>query len=286
MRTLAPALLSACLIGSAPAAMAADGASAQPRQGDERPAANVSSRQCGLSTPYNVQVDGGGVWLYARREPSADRPASTAVRPAGMPEEIFFHDGVLSIDQQVRQVSAADAERLRRMEDGARALMPQVAGLTRDTVALTFDVLADVTRAMTGSARKGRQVEHGRDRALTHVDDSLGNGRWDQDVFGEAFEANVERVFSQAMGGIVRSALWAAFTGRGDRLEARADAMDAELDRKVDARSAAIEARAGAMCDRVAELRRLQDALEYRHHGAPLAMLVADADAGARVAGR
>src|SRR5690606_14438074 len=77
-------LATACLLAfSVGAARADDGAAQSPK---------LSSQQCGLSTPYNVQVDGGGVWLY---------------RHDGVPKEIFFHDGTLSVDRQVQAVSDA-----------------------------------------------------------------------------------------------------------------------------------------------------------------------------------
>jgi len=221
-------------------------------------APELSSQECGLSTPYNVQVDGGGVWLY---------------RHDGSPKEIFFHDGTLSVDHKVQSIGDADAQRLRLMEDDARTLMPEVAGIARESIGITFDALAGVMRTMTESERKARKVERYRDRALDHIDDSLGKGRWDQDVFGEAFEANVEQVVEEVTGSITRSALWAAFTGRADSMEERADRTDQEVDRLVEARSVALEGQARALCSRVAVLRKLQDALEYRYEGAPLVML-------------
>jgi len=242
----------ACLLASASGAVQA-GSNATPE---------LSSRECGLSTPYNVQVDGGGVWLY-RRE--------------GTPREIFFHDGTLSVDHRVQAVSEADAQRLRRMEDDARTLMPEVTGIARESVGITFDVLAGVVRTMTGSERKARKVERHHARALEHIEDSLGKGRWDQDVFGEKFETNVEEVVEQVTGSVTRSALWAVFTGRSERLEERADRVDLEVDQLVEARSAALEQHARALCTQVAVLREQQDALEYRYRGAPLVMLEPDA---------
>ncbi len=242
-----PLLLAATL------AFATDAASAGEAKGTE-----LSSRECGLSTPYNVQVDGGGVWLY---------------RSEGTPREIFFHDGTLSIDQRVQPVSDADAARLRRMEDGARALMPQVADVARESIAISYDALADVVRAMTTSERKARKVERHRERALAHVDGSLGKGRWDQDVFDAKFQAEVGQSIEDITGSLVRSALWQVFTGRAERMEARMDRADREIDREAEARSAALEERAHALCSQVVQLRRLQDALEYRHRGEPLVML-------------
>lgn len=262
MRRSARIASSLLLIASMPTAMAGSAAGDASAAPDDRPAGRLSSRECGLSTPYNVQVDGGGIWLY---------------RSEGAPREIFFHDGVLSVDQQVQAVSPADARRLRRMEDGARALMPQVAGIARDSVAIVYDALADMTRVMTASERRARKVERRRERALAHVDGSLGNGRWDQDVFDRKFQAEVGDVVEDVTRSLVRSALWAALTGRADRMEARADRVDREVDRKIDARGAALEARAHALCPQVASLRALQDALDYRYRGKPLVMLQATA---------
>ena len=145
--------------------------------GDDAPRPQLSSRQCGLTMDYNVLVDGGGVWLY---------------RSEGSPKEIFFHDGKLSIDRQVQATSEADAQRLRLLEAESRVLMPQVAGLARETVDITFDSLEGVVEALTGSRRKARKLRGFRDDTLAHVDATLGTGRWDQDVFGEEFEARIE----------------------------------------------------------------------------------------------
>jgi hypothetical protein len=116
-------------------------------------------------------------------------------------------------------------------------------------------------------------VERYRTRALDQIDGSLGKGRWDQDVFGEAFERNVEEVAHKMAGGITRSVLWAVVTGRADALDKRSDRVDAEVDKMVDTRTAALEAKAQALCPQVQSLRTLQDALEYRYRGAPLVML-------------
>src|SRR5690606_6694275 len=130
----------------------------------------------------------------------------------GAPKEIFFHDGKLSIDREVREVSAADAGRLRELEARSRALMPQVAGLARESVEITFDSLAAAVEAITGSKRKARKLDAYRDDTLVHVDRTLGTGRWDQDVFGEEFEARIEAAAGAMAASIGRSVLWAVST--------------------------------------------------------------------------
>lgn len=218
----------------------------------------LSSHECGLSTSYNVRVDDGGVWLD---------------RHDGAPKAIFFHDGTLRVDHQLQTLDAADAQRLRQMEDATRALVPEVAGIARESVDITFDALAGVVKTMTGSERKARKIERYRERALDHVANSLGKGHWDQDAFGEEFEADVEQVSEEVAHSISRSVLWAIFTGRAHSIDERADRVDQGVDKLVDARSAALESRAKSLCHRVTALRQLQDAMEYRYRGAPLAML-------------
>lgn len=226
--------------------------------GEDDTTPRLSSDQCEISTPYNVLVDTGGVWLY---------------RDSGAPKEIFFHDGTLSVDRAVQTVSAADAARLRRLESGARTLMPQVTSVARESTGIAFDALAGVVEVMTGSARKVRQVERFRTDTLGYIDTTLGTGRWDQDVFGDGFESRLEDAAERMTGSLGRSVMWQVFTGRAGRMDARAERMEADLDRKIEARSAALEAQADALCTHVRELQSIQAALEYRLDGHPLVML-------------
>ena len=252
MRTLT--LIAIACLAAVPALARADAA-------DDAPRPQLSSRQCGLTTSYNVLVDGGGVWLY---------------RSQGAPKEIFFHDGELSIDRKLQPVSAADAQRLRQLEAESRVLMPQVADLARETVEITFDSLEGVVVALTGSQRKARKLRSLRDDTRAHVDATLGTGRWDQDFFGEEFDARIEAAAESMASGIGRSVLWAVFTpGGAGRLEKRAEKMEAELERRLDARIGAVEARADAMCTQVARMQAIEETLEFRYQGAPLQLLEA-----------
>ena len=242
------AILAAGLCALATGVAHADGAKAP----------DLSSQSCGVATTYDVRVDDAGVWLH---------------RDGGKPAEILIHDGALSVDRQPQAVDEADALRLRQMEQQARALMPEAAGIARSSVELTFDALAGAIRTMTGSERKARRIEHYRDRALEDIKGSLGEGRWEQQAFAETFEADVTQAAEEAAHGLARSALWAVFTGRAHRLDERADRVDSEVDKLVQARSAVLQQQAQALCTRVARLRQLQDALEYRYAGAPLVMI-------------
>ncbi|WAH63007.1 DUF2884 family protein [Xanthomonas hortorum] len=220
--------------------------------------AHVSSHQCGLSTPFNVLADSGGIWLY---------------RDSDWPREIFFHGGELSIDHKVQQISAADARRLWEMEQQTRALMPQVAGIAHDVIDLSYDALGGVIEVMTGSALNARKIERLRKRASAYVGGTLGKGRWDQKAFGGNFANYVEHEAEEFKGSIARHMLWQIVTGRSDGIDKRAQQTEGQLDARLDAQASTIEANANALCTHVQALHQLQDALELRYQGKRLQML-------------
>ncbi|HEY0332577.1 MAG TPA: DUF2884 family protein [Stenotrophomonas sp.] len=218
----------------------------------------VSSQQCGYHTPFDVQVGDDGVWL--RRTDEA-------------PRVVHVRDGAISIDDRAQPVSAADADRLRRMESITRELVPAVAGIARDAVDIAFDALAGVVEIMTGNARKAKQVEAYRRQAMAQIDASLGHGRWDQVTFEREFEAGVERAAEDMAASLTRGVLFAVFTGGTDGIEQRSEKLEKEMDARMEARGRSLEARADALCSQVKDLDRLQEQLELRYQGKPLRLI-------------
>ncbi|UXA52658.1 YggN family protein [Xanthomonas prunicola] len=255
---LRPLQLALLLIAALSAQASAQDAESRPSQTHR---AQVSSRQCGLGTSFNVLADSGGIWLY---------------RDNGIPREVFFHAGELSIDHQVQPIGAADRERLRKMEEETRLLMPQVSGLAHEVIDLSYDALGGVVQVLTGSWLNARKIERLRRRASDYVDGTLGKGRWEQQAFDGNFERYVEQEADSFKGSIARHMMWQIATGRADGIDARAQAMDSQLDARLDTRARTIETSAAALCGHVQTLRRLQDALDVRYQGQALQLLDVD----------
>ncbi|MCC8617781.1 DUF2884 family protein [Xanthomonas vesicatoria] len=224
----------------------------------------LSSRQCQVSTSYDVLADSGGIWLR---------------RKQGAPREIFFHGGELNVDRQAQPVSAADAQRLRELEQRTRALMPAVTSIAHSVVDITFDALGGVVHVLSGSARQQRKVQQLRTGALAQVDSSLGRGRWEQQLFDERFEASVEDAAEDLAGSLTRSVMWTVMTGRAGQLERRSAQLDAQLEQTMQQRSHVLEAQAQAVCVQAQSLYAIQQALEYRFQGEQLQMLELNAPA-------
>ncbi|MBV6854274.1 MULTISPECIES: DUF2884 family protein [Xanthomonas] len=221
-------------------------------------APRLSSQQCTVSTSYDVLADTGGIWLR---------------RKQGLPREIFFHGGELNVDRQPQPVSAADAQRLRELEQGTRTLMPAVASLAQSVVDITFDALNGVVHVLSGSARQQRKVEQLRTAARAQVADTLGRGRWEQAIFDERFEAKVEHAAEALAGSLTRSMMWTVMSGRAAQLERRGEQLDAQMQRQMQGRSDALQAQARTLCVRAQALYAVQQALEYRFNGERLQML-------------
>lgn len=224
----------------------------------------LSSTQCGVSTDYDVLVDGGGIWL---RQHDAT------------PREIVFHDGQLSIDGRMQAVSADDAQRLRVLEAGVRQLMPAVTGIANESVGISFDVLDVVYGSLTGNfdSRKVRALRRDAER---FVASTIGRGRWEQDLFGEGFDQRVQDAAESLKGSIARGLLWTLLTGGEERFEKRTEKIEAELEPKIEARARALEQHAQSLCTQVLALDRLQSALEFRYDGQPLRMMSVSGDNG------
>lgn len=217
-----------------------------------------SSRQCDVSTSYDVLADSGGIWLR---------------RKQGVPREIFFHAGELNVERQPQPVSAADAQRLRELERSTRALMPAVTSIAQSVVDITFDALGGVVHVLSGSARQQRKVEQLRAAARAQVDGSLGRGRWEQALFDERFGDNVEHAAEKLAGSLTRSVLWTVMIGRAAQMERRGADLDAQMQQQMQSRSDVLEAQARTLCVQAQALYAVQQALEYRFNGERLQML-------------
>lgn len=226
--------------------------------GDHKKGVNLSSDQCGFSTPYDVRINPAGLVL-SRKD---DRPRT-----------VFMHDGALRVDGQDVQVSQADTERLRRIEATSREMLPQIELIAREAVGISFDALAGAMEVVTGNTRKTRQLDDYRTRALAHLDQTLARGVWEQAAFEEQFEAEIEQAAEDMAGAMARSVLWTVFTGGSERMGRRADQLEQELDARIEARAKGLETQAKALCGKVHALDTLQRALEVRVQGQPLELL-------------
>lgn len=216
-------------------------------------------------TPYDVDVTDAGLSFH---------------RTDGTPARIFLHDGNLRVDGKDVAVSRADADALRRYEDGVRRLMPQVADIAREGIQMGFSAMTSVTLTFAdGDKRAGmlEKLKRKQAQALREVDEGIGAGHWSSDRMTETVAGSVTDSVGELVGSVTSSAVTAALSGDSGKvaaLQARAEALDKTLDREMDKRSHALDAKTAKICPQLDDLAALQRGWGIRlSDGKPLELM-------------
>ncbi|GLQ49159.1 DUF2884 family protein [Dyella flava] len=227
--------------------------------------------QCDYDSDYDVQVQPNGIAF---------------TRDSGHPADVFMHDGQLRVDGRAVTVSAQDVARLREYEQQMRELVPAMAAIARGGVDVGYAALATVVATMVDNGdQRTHLLQTLRDRrveALQQVDETLGRGLWKAGVESELFNQDLEKTVSDLVGGITGDAVSDALSGDPNRLaalEARANALDATLDKAVETPAERLGQRAEALCPRLNALNQLQQQFQFRlADGGRLQLLSSDMD--------
>lgn len=217
------------------------------------------------ATPYDVDVTSAGLSFH---------------RTDGVPAKIFLHDGALRIDGKDVAVSRSDADALRRYEDGVRKLMPQVAEIAREGVQMGFSAMTRVTLTFADGDQRAsilEKLKRKQAQALREIDEGVGAGHWSADRMTETFAGSVSDSVGELVGSVTSSAVTAALSGDSGKvaaLQARAESLDKTMNREMDKRSDALEAKAKTICPRLNELAELQRGWKVRlDDGKPLELM-------------
>ncbi|HEY4293793.1 DUF2884 family protein [Luteibacter sp.] len=217
------------------------------------------------STPYDVDVTSAGLFFH---------------RTGGVPAKVFLHDGALRVDGKDVAVSRADAEVLRRYEDGVRKLVPQVAEIAREGIQMGFSAMTSVTLTFADGDQRANMLEklkRKQAQALREIDEGIGAGHWSSNRMTETVAGSVTDSIGELVGSVTSSAVTAALSGDSTKvaaLQARAESLDKTMDREMDKRSHALEAKAKTICPRLNELAELQRGWKVRlDNGKPLELM-------------
>jgi hypothetical protein len=214
---------------------------------------HIDGDQCGFDTNYDVLAKPDGIAF---------------TRADAHPSRVFMHDGQLRIDGRDVVVSAADAARLRQYEQGVRVLLPQMAGIAQEAMDIAFDSLTTVAATFGRNAEDRdalvKRLNHTHREAVIKLGAGIGDDHWNEHGFEDAIETETESAANELASSISGDVLASLVTGKTGELEARADSLDASIDKEVNARSGKLEARAKMLCPRLTELEQLQQQLDFR----------------------
>ena len=226
-------------------------------------AADVKSNEvkvsCSMDSDYDLSINERSVIL---------------TRDSGVPKAIVMRQGRLFIDDRWVTLSAADSQRIREFEKGAREAMPEAQAIGRDAADIAFTVLGEVAAGFASDPKVAQaKIATARSQIDARLARSVTPTRFDGSDLGEGIGAAVSEVIPSLIGDIVGGAISAAFSGDSSRLK-RLENLDAQIDERVEPRAQALERKASSLCKRMVELDRIDDALEYRlADGRPLELL-------------
>lgn len=196
------------------------------------------------------------------------------IRQTGTPQRIVMRQGRLFVDERWVTLDAADRKRVAEYERQARALMPLAQQVGRDAADVAVLALGEVAAALSSDPQRTRQaLERMRDGIAVQLERSVAGNRYRSDELGLAVAAAVREALPVLAGDIVGGAVRASLGGDRSALR-RLENLDATVEAAIEPRAADLERNAGALCDRMHALDRIDDAIEYRlPDGRPLDLL-------------
>ena len=195
-------------------------------------------------------------------------------RRTGTPSRVLMRDGRLFVDDAWVEVSAADRQRIRDYERGARDAMPLAQEIGREAAQIALTAVGEVAAGMSSDPeRTRRKLDDARKRVDAQLVKSVNANSFSGEALGESIGEVIGEVVPMIIGDVVGGAVRAAFSGDTARLE-RLDGLDARIEAIVEPRAKALERSADELCRRMAALDAIDNALEYRlPGGAPLHLL-------------
>jgi len=231
----------------------------------------------------SIDLHGVDCDLHSDYAMAVERDAVVFTRTDGSPAEIVLAHGTLVVDGRPVPLGAADRERVLGIENGVRDLLPQVRAIVHDAIQIAFDAVNEVSAAFAKDPADARASAERLARTFAEIrrriDAKEAMTGWTDDEIERLVEDAVGTLVAEVVGNVAGQAVAIALGGDEKalaELEARANGIDARVERLVAARSRDLEARAEGICPRLRTLARLGSELEVRPSGQRLRLARAD----------
>lgn len=230
-----------------------------------------------------IDLQGADCGLHSDYSMSVKPDALVFTRKDGAPREVVIAAGTLRVDGQVVELGKADRERVLGIEHGVRDVLPQVREIVHDAIQIAFDAVTEVSGAFAKDAQAARASAERLARTAAdirrQIDANENLTAWQGEELDRLVDQAVGTLVAEIVGNVAGEAVSVALAGdekAAAELEARADGIDAKVERIVAKRSRELEKRADAICPRLRTLARLGSELEVRPGGRRLQLASVD----------
>lgn len=185
-------------------------------------------------------------------------------RETGVPKAIVMRQGRLFVDDRWVSLSPADGKLIAEYEREARATMPLARQVGLDAADIAFTTLGEVAAGFGGDPSRTRaKLDKARKELDKELARSVTPSHYNSEALGESIGNAVKQVLPSLIGDIVTGAVSAAFSGDDERMK-QLENMDKEIEARIQPRADALEVRARALCTKMENLDRIDNALSYR----------------------
>jgi hypothetical protein len=187
--------------------------------------------------------------------------------------------GKLFLNGKPVALPASDQKRIDAFESELRLLVPESRKVAAEAVGMAIDALGAVSIAMSGDESKRADYDKVRTKALAAANNSKTLPFFNDDAMKDIIDPIVLEFVPSITSNALGFAMKAMFAGeqKNKAMEARMNAMEKDLDIRMDARAKELEPLAKSMCNRIQRLDVIDNSLEVRlPNGKPINFLEAN----------
>lgn len=179
--------------------------------------------------------------------------------------------GLVRADGFMLALDGADRTRADTLERGMRDLIPEVKGIAIEAAGIAFEAIGHASTAFASSPREARESAERIARTVQELQKGIeAKQDWDAEVdtdFDRVIEGAVGALVGELVGNVTAQAINVALSGDEAavaEIAARAQAIEASVEKALAQRGTQLEQRAQALCARIATLDELESHIDAR----------------------
>lgn len=217
---------------------------------------NIDSDHCDVESEYSTKFDAQSITF------TNDKTHRVVILRAG---------GMIEVDGHALALDATDRKHAVELEQTIRAIVPQAKAIAVDAVGIAFEAVGQASTAFASDAHQARESAERIARTAAELKRAI-NARddWGPQSEGEIsqlIEGSVGSLIGEIIGNITAQAISVALSGDQAavaELEARAESIEANVEKAVGKHASDIQARADALCECAHELDRIESQISAR----------------------
>lgn len=220
---------------------------------------DIDGDACDVDSDYSFRIEPGSLIFT-----SADKRHVVELMPGGL----------VRVDGFMLALDAGDRRHVDALERGMRVLIPEVKGIAIEAAGIAFEAVGHASTAFAASPREARESAERIARTARELQKGIeAKQDWDAKAdadFDRVVEGAVGALVGEIIGNVTAQAITVALSGDQAavaEITARAESIEASVEKALKQRGKQLEQRAQALCARIADLDVLESRIDARLPG-------------------